>query len=327
MGLRRTATAAAITVLMASAVPASSEETVRLGITGPSEAPSAADVLGELLAGFAPPPRLAVETVAGPEAVRGLKPALRRGDVDAAELPLGALARESALFAADQIPRLAATAGARRDLHDRLDRILSRRLTEDGLVLVALLPGAPLGILSRRRFEAPADLRGARVWAPTAATRRIAELLGEAAGGDVRPVVAPAEADVLLVSAGAALRVPAFATTDGPRRAEGWTFQSVPDWQPMRAIVVTERMLGRLGGGSGARIDNWRSTRSERWRAAASERAGRSERELEEAGAALATASPAMVEAFTEIGRRMSAEWLPGAGADGASLLGGRGEE
>lgn len=310
---------------MASAVPASCEETLRLGIAGPSEAPSAADVLGGFLASFAPPPRLVVETVAGPEAVRGLKPALRRGDADAAELPLGALELESALFAADQIPRLATSADARRNLHDRLDRILSRRLTEDGLLLVALLPGAPLGILSRRRIEAPADLRGARVWAPTAATRRIAELLGEAAGGDVRPVVAPAEADVLPVSAAAALRALAFATTDGPRRAEGWTFQSVPDWQPMRAVVVTERMLARLGGAAAARIDDWRSASGERWRAAASEHNGRSMRELEEAGAALAAASPAMVEAFTEIGRRMSAEWLPGAGADGASLLGGRG--
>ena len=317
------ALALAFTVAAIGTRSVGAEGVLRMWLEGTPEVPNAPDVLREALADIGNEPKLQIETSAERGAASGFKRALRSGTADAAEIPLSALTRDSALFAADQIPGLAAGPDGPRRLYGTLGVLLARRLSGGGIVLVALLPRAPVGILAARRLERAADLAGARIWAPTAAKRRVAELLGEVAGAGkgVRVVAKSEDADLLMVSADAAIDVLAERTAAGGTRTADWTFYTLDGWRPARAVIVPRAVMTKLGGGFETRLAELGRAAAGRWWAASADHTRKSERRLAEAGAAVEALVPELAGTLTQIGRRMADEWAPGAGADGAELL------
>lgn len=246
-----------------------------------------------------------IETKTGSGAARTFKAALRKGDAALADIPLAVLARESALYAADQIPFLAVTPDQSARLYAILAPHIAARLSEEDLVLIALAPGDPVGLLARRPVGRAADLAGMTLWAPDAATVRLAELLG------AKPVKGtdPAKADALFVTAAEAAEI---ATREKPA-ARGWIFHALDGWRRGRAIV-----------GAAAALD---ALPPDRRRALVDGFAGAVTPSAEPRGATVAsglatvTASGDLAADLGRLGQTMADDWMPGAGADGAAVL------
>lgn len=274
------------------------------GVDRISAEPAVALSLKGLTAG----PTLEVLAKPGTEAARSFKQALRKGEATVAEIPLSVLARESALYAADQIAYLATTTAEAERLFEQLAPVIARRLAEDDLVLLALLPQPARGLFTKRPVAAAADLAKQPVWAPTAATRRLAEHFGGT------PTVEHTQASAMFVTPDEIARLV-------PAQAGGWTFQAAAGWHGAHAVVVAAKAWQALGPDAANTFrDNLRVYERAHWNALAAVAASDAAR-LAAAGHSVAP-MPADVSAeLARAGRRMAAEWMPGAGADGAAWL------
>lgn len=297
--------------LLTSAAIALAADALVMRMEGGAEPPSPVGALRSALAGIADAPEITVEIRDGHAAARAFKAAVRKGEADLASIPMEVLARESALYAVDQIPQLVTTRDGARRLFEVAAGLIARRLSEDDLVLLGLEPRPAIGLLARGQIGGVADLRGKRLWSPGAASRRLAEIAGATPTADMR------QADVLMLPAAQALAlIRARSLPAGP-----WTYYRLAGWHPARAVVMASKRLAalppevrqRLKGSGPASAEMW-------WREEAAGTAA-AETALADAGHKVEPPSPQLVADLARIGQQMAAEWRPGAGADGAALL------
>lgn len=298
-------------LLTAVAMAATAESSLVMRVEGSAEPPSSAGVVIAALAGIAGAPGLKLDVREGADAARDFKSALRKGEADLAEIPLAVLSRESAIYSADGIPFLATSTETARRLYAGLAPLVAQRLAEDDLVLLALEPRPEVGLLARRRIERADDLKGLTVLAPSAAIRRLAELV------DARQVAEPAAADAMLIPAAEAL---AFVKSQ-PAPASAWTYYRLQGWHPARALVASASRLAAQPAAMRERLIESVKAFSAVWWKGESRTAEETWRKLAEAGVAVVAPGQELAGGLRRIGMRMADEWAPGAGADGAAFL------
>jgi len=279
---------------------------------GGAEPPSPVVEIRASLAGSTGAPGLTLEIRDGAAAARTFKTALRNGEADLAAIPLAVLARESGLYAFDRIPFLAATRADARRLFDAAFTPIARRLAEDDLVLLALEPRPATGLLARTPIKRAADFGGKRLWSPDAAARRIAEIAG------ATPEPEASRADALFVGAAEAMAL-LRARTLGPG---AWTYIRIEGWHPVRAVVISAKPLAALTPDVGQRLSGSASVWADIWWRDEAAGSAAAEQALAEAGHKVERRTDELAADFARIGQQMAAEWMPGAGADGAALLG-----
>lgn len=198
---------------------------------------------------------------------------VRAGEVALLELPLAALFRFSGLYAIDQIPFIAADLAGAVRLRDAARDLLTRRLDEDGLLLLAIVPGVREQLALRQLGpDGLAAAKGQEFAVIGAAHQRVMELLGgvphrkrSAApntwlqfdpaspppGGSTTVVDASLQWRLLVLSKSAAAKLPA-AMLDRFRKAaageEARLWQQVRDVPPppLASKVLSERELATL---------------------------------------------------------------------------------
>lgn len=301
---------------------------------------------GELVAGLSALGS-GVVNVLPTKTLREARRAVRDGRAVLAELPLPLLERESGLFAAASIPFLALGEAAVRRQLDILRPYLARRLAEDDLSLIALLPGPRRGLFARRSIADASALAGGTFAAPDAVTRRLAELMGAkpvavagigsaAQSAGPAPASAPPAAraatgprtldrgrqpdiaahapdvipapDVVLAPADEAADVAAAAGDQA-------TYHDLAVWLGASLVVADRRKADDRAGATG------RTLEQTAWRALAA-RHHSALRRVAERGIAVVEPPPALAAGLAATGARLADEWMPGAGADGAAYLG-----
>lgn len=291
--------------------PARAADALAMWMEGGAEPPSPAAAVRDALEAVAGSPVLALEIRDGANAARAFKPAVRRGDADMAAIPLAVLARESGLYAFDRIPYLATTPAAARRLFAAAADPVAQRLAEDGMVLLALEPRPAIGILTRTPLSDIAGFAGKRVWTQDAATRRLAELAGAVPEPDA------ARADALLVGAAEAMAlIRARTLKPGP-----WSYLPIAGWHPARAVVISAKRLAALPAETRRRLTALQTDVADRWWSDAEAGSAAAQRTLADAGHTVEPVTAQLAAGLARIGQQMAAEWMPGAGADGATLL------
>ena len=308
--------ATAVLGLVTAQSAATRAETWTMLVPGQTGSLSAEPLVSLALKDLAGGPALEVVTAPEFDATRQFKSRLRKGEASIAEIPLSVLARESALYAADQIPYLATTPAEAERLFQRLAPMIAERLSEDDLVLLALLPQPARGLMTNQAVTAASGLGGQTMWAPTVALRRLAEHLGATSVAE-----RPAAAVLFLTPAEALAHVPATSAASLAGGSSGWTYHALGGWHEGHAVVVSAASLKSLGPDAGqAFINHARNYERAYWNAydAGSKTSAVS---LAAAGHKVVTGSSELVAELSKIGQRMADEWLPGAGADGAAWL------
>jgi TRAP-type C4-dicarboxylate transport system substrate-binding protein len=302
---------AALGVPLATVGAAHAEVVLVMRVDGQAEPPSPAGVVIAAMAGLSGAPQLKLDVREGAKPAKDFKAALRKGEADLAAIPLAVLARESGLYAADQLPFLATSRAGSRRLFATLAPIVARRLAEDDLVLLALEPRPPRGLLVNRGLIGTEGLRGVRLWAPSAALRRLTEIAGAIPESD------QARAEAMFVPAAEALG------DGGPasKTRAGWSYYALEGWSPARAVVIRTAVLEKLPAPVRERLTTGVAENSQVWWRDGPSLTAEQGKRLADAGIAVLSPPKDLSAGLAAIGRQMAAEWMPGAGADGAEFL------
>jgi TRAP-type transport system periplasmic protein len=243
--------------------------------------------------------------------------AVSTGQVPIAEFLLGQFGNEDPIFAADNIPFVAAGYDAAWKFYQAQKPYLVKHLASRGLKLLYSVAWPGQGIYSKEPLKSVADLKGTKFRTYSPMTARLAELLGAS------PTVVQVPEVPQMFATGAIQAMITSSATGTSTKA--WEFvknyYDTSAFHPKNVVTVNQRAFSRLPKGeqdalvkAGAAAENrgWEMSRA---------REKQGDETLEKNGMTLHKPDAQMQAAFRKVGEQIAAEWEKTAGPDGAALM------
>jgi TRAP-type C4-dicarboxylate transport system substrate-binding protein len=246
-----------------------------------------------------------------------IKRAVQTGQAPIGERLLSAHENENALFGIDSVPFLATSFEASEKLWQAARPAIEKVLDEQNLVLLYAVPWPPQGFYFNKEVNSTDDTKGVKFRSYSAATARIAELMGMA------PVQIEAAEISQAFATGVAESMISSGATGYDRKI--WEhigyFYEVNAWLPrnydfvnkdiwndldedVRATVMGVAQLAeRAGTLDSRRLTDWYKV------------------QLQANGMNVAVAGEKLQGQLKEIGATMTAEWMEKAGAEGKAII------
>ena len=246
-----------------------------------------------------------------------IKRAIQTGQVPIGERLLSGHQNENVLFGVDSIPFLATSFDEAEKLWQVTKPALEELLASQNLTLLYSVPWPPQGLYFRNEVKSVADMKGIKFRSYNNATSRLAELTG------MLPVTIEAAEISQAFATGVADAMVSSGATGYDRKV--WEslnyFYEVDSWLPRNYVMVNSEVWSGVSdagknvilgcAGLAEYAGNWR----------AKEYTGVTLQGLREGGMTVERANSAMTEELKEIGRRMTAEWLEAADAEGQAIV------
>lgn len=246
-----------------------------------------------------------------------IKDSVRRGLAPIGEILMSQLVNENPVFGVDSIPFLAASYDEAEALWAASRDAVSDALEAQGLTLLFSVPWPGQSLFLREEVTDPAQLQGVTFRAYNNATERMAQLLGmiptQVEAGDIPTAFSTGRVASMITSPSTGVS------------SQAWDYTShyidVQAWLPKNMVFVNASALAALtdeeqaavmAAAEAAEARGWEMSRAETDTQIAA---------LEAAGMVVMQPSDALAERLSEIGETMAAEWLEGAGAEGAAVL------
>ena len=243
--------------------------------------------------------------------------AVSTGQVNVAEFLLGQFANEDPVFAADNVPFVAAGYDAAWKFYQAQKPVLEKKLQGRGLKLLYSVAWPGQGIYTKDPVDKAADFKGLKMRTYSPLTSRLAELVG-ATGIQVQVTDVPQ-----MFSTGAMNAMVTSSATGTATKA--WEFVKnytrTNAWNPKNVVVVNERALGRLPKNQQDAILKAAAAAEPRGWAMSKAREKEGDEALAKNGVTLTEASAELKSALAKVGDQMAAEWEKSAGADGQAIL------
>jgi TRAP-type C4-dicarboxylate transport system substrate-binding protein len=243
--------------------------------------------------------------------------AVSTGQVNIGEFLLGQFANEDPVFAADNVPFVAAGYDSAWKFYQAQKPVLEKKLEGRGMRLLYAVAWPGQGLYTKDPIKAAGQLKGLKMRTYSPLTSRLAELLG-ASGVQVQV------SDVPQMFATGAMNAMVTSSATGTA-TKAWEFvknyTKTNAWNPKNVVVVNQRALaalpknvqdGLLKAAAAAEPRGWEMSK-------AREKDG--DETLAKNGVAVTEASPELKAALSKIGDQMAAEWEKSAGADGQAIL------
>jgi TRAP-type C4-dicarboxylate transport system substrate-binding protein len=243
--------------------------------------------------------------------------AVSTGQVNIAEFLLGQFANEDPVFAADNVPFVAAGYDSAWKFYAAQKPVLEKKLEGRGMRLLYAVAWPGQGLYTRDPIKAPGDLKGLKMRTYSPLTSRLAELLGSS-GVQVQV------SDVPQMFATGAMNAMVTSSATGTA-TKAWEFvknyTKTNAWNPKNVVVVNQRAFnglpknvqdGLLKAAAAAEPRGWEMSK-------AREKEG--DDTLAKNGVTVTEASAELKAALSKIGEQMAAEWEKSAGADGQAIL------
>jgi TRAP-type C4-dicarboxylate transport system substrate-binding protein len=243
--------------------------------------------------------------------------AVSTGQVNIAEFLLGQFANEDPVFAADNVPFVAAGYDSAWKFYQAQKPVLEKKLQGRGLKLLYAVAWPGQGLYTKDPLKSVSELKGQKMRTYSPLTSRLAELLG-ATGVQVQV------SDVPQMFATGAMNAMVTSSATGTA-TKAWEFvknyTKTNAWNPKNVVVVNQRAFsalpkpaqdGLLKAAAAAEPRGWEMSK-------AREKEG--DETLAKNGVAVTDASADMRAALAKIGEQMAAEWEKSAGADGQAIL------
>jgi TRAP-type C4-dicarboxylate transport system substrate-binding protein len=243
--------------------------------------------------------------------------AVSSGQVNIAEFLLGQFGNEDPVFAADNLPFVAAGWDNAWKFYQAQKPALEKKLQGRGLRLLYSVAWPGQGIYTRNPLKSVDDLRGTKFRTYSPQTARLAELLGAS------PIVIQVPDIPQMFATGAVQAMITSSATGTSTKA--WEFVKnfyvTNAFHPKNVVVVNERAFQRLPDNLRKAVLEAAADAEKRGWAFGKQREQSADRELAANGMTLHEPDAAMKAAFRKVGEIMLAEWQKSAGAEGAAII------
>ncbi|HEX9397159.1 MAG TPA: TRAP transporter substrate-binding protein [Burkholderiales bacterium] len=243
--------------------------------------------------------------------------AVSTGQVNIAEFLLGQFANEDPVFAADNVPFVAAGYDAAWKFYQAQKPVLEKKLQGRGLKLLYSVAWPGQGLYTKDPLKNSAELKGLKMRTYSPLTSRLAELLG-ATGIQVQVSDVPQ-----MFSTGAMNAMVTSSATGTATKA--WEFVKnytrTNAWNPKNVVVVNERAFARLPQDQQDGILKAAAAAEPRGWEMSKAREKEGDEALAKNGVTLTESSAELKAALGKVGEQMAAEWEKSAGAEGQAIL------
>jgi TRAP-type C4-dicarboxylate transport system substrate-binding protein len=239
------------------------------------------------------------------------------GQVNIAEFLLGQFGNEDPVFAADNLPFVAAGWDNAWKFYQAQKPALEMKLQARGLRLLYSVAWPGQGIYTRNPLKSVDDLKGTKFRTYSPQTARLAELLGAS------PTVVQVP-DIPQMFATGAIQAMITSSATGTS-TKAWEFVKnyylTNAFHPKNVVVVNERAFQRLPENLRKVLLEAAADAEKRGWDFGKQRESTANRELAANGITVHEPDAAMKAAYRKVGEIMLAEWQKAAGADGAAII------
>jgi TRAP-type C4-dicarboxylate transport system substrate-binding protein len=243
--------------------------------------------------------------------------AVSTGQVNIAEFLLGQFGNEDPVFAADNLPYVAAGWDNAWKFYQAQKPVLEKKLQARGLKLLFSVAWPGQGIYSKTVLKSIDDLKGAKMRTYSPMTSRLVELLG------ANPVTIQVPEIPQAFATGTMTAMVTSSATGSSTKA--WEFVKnyylTNAWHPKNAVVVNLRAFEKLPDPVKKAVLEASADAEKRGWEFAKQREQAANKELAANGITLYQPDAAMKAAFAKVGDTMLAEWLKSAGPDGEVII------
>jgi TRAP-type C4-dicarboxylate transport system substrate-binding protein len=243
--------------------------------------------------------------------------AVSTGQVNVAEFLLGQFGNEDPVFAADNLPFVAAGYDSAWKFYQAQKPLLVKKLGERGLTLLYSVPWPGQGIYTKDPLKSVDDLKGTKFRTYSPLTARLAELLGAS------PTVIQVPEIPQMFATGAVQAMITSSATGTSTKA--WEFvknyYKTSAFHPKNVVVVNTRAFRRLPKAQQDALRKAAEAAEPRGWAMSKQREKDGDETLAKNGMTLHEPSAEMKAAFAKVGAQMAKEWEAKAGADGQAIL------
>jgi len=243
--------------------------------------------------------------------------AVSTGQVNIAEFLLGQYSNEDPVFAADNIPFVAAGYDAAWKFYQAQKATLEQKLQGRGLKLLYSVPWPGQGIYTKEPLKSVDDLKGTKFRTYSPMTARLAELLGAS------PTVIQVPEIPQMFATGAVHAMITSSATGTSTKA--WEFvknyYNTAAFHPKDVIVVNQRAFARLPAAQQKALLDAADGAEPRGWAMSKVREKEANDILIKNGMNFIEPDAAMKAAYGKVGDRMLEDWKKAAGADGEAII------
>ncbi len=243
--------------------------------------------------------------------------AVSTGQVNIAEFLLGQFGNEDPIFAADNLPFVAAGWDNAWKFYGAQKSTLERKLAGRGLKLLYSVAWPGQGIYAKAPLKSIEDLKGTKFRTYSPQTARLAELLGASP-----TVIQVPEVPQAFATGTISAMITSSATGTSTK---AWEFvknyYTTNAMHPKNVVVVNERAFQRLSDAHKKALLDAAAVAEKRGWEAAKAREQSANKMLADNGISVLEPDAAMKSAFGKVGDVMLAEWLKSAGADGEAVM------
>ena len=243
--------------------------------------------------------------------------AVSTGQVNIAEFLLGQFGNEDPVFAADNVPFVAAGYDNAWKFYQAQKPELQASLKKRGLRLLYSVAWPGQGFYTKEPLKSVADLKGTKFRTYSPLTARLAELLGAS------PTVIQVPEIPQMFATGAVHAMITSSATGTSTKA--WEFvknyYKTSAFHPKNVVVVNERGFSRLPKDQQAALTKAAAAAEKRGWEMSKAREKEGDETLAKNGMTVREPDAKMKAAFQKIGAQMAQEWEKSAGAQGQAIL------
>ena len=246
-----------------------------------------------------------------------IKRAVQTGQVPIAELLISVLSNEAAAFAFESNPVLANSYEKQRRLWAAAKPVLEKRLDAQGITILYSVAWPPSAIHTKKDLNALADLKGVKLRSFSAITSRFAELTG------ATPVlVAAPEVPQAFRTGMIDAQINSSAGGVDTQRWDSTThFYNTQLMLPQNVVIVNKAAFAKLDAATQKSMRDAAAIAETRgWKMSEDENA-MNIKTLASKGVKIVEPSAKLIAEFQEVGKKMLAEWVAKAGAEGQEIL------
>ena len=242
---------------------------------------------------------------------------VRSGKVEAGEVLMSSLVKESPLFAIDSLPFIVSSYDDAFRMWEASKAGIEKALSEKGMQLLYAVPWPPQNLYSKRVIAMPNDFKGLRMRTYNPATERISELIG------AKPVTIQA-VDLTSAIAGGKLDMMLTSSSTGVEAA-AWSqlryYYKVNAWIPKNVVFVSKKIFAGLTEENQKKIlEAAHAAEFRGWGLSRSSNASY-EAQLAENGVHVETIDPFLRRYLDRLGENLARDWLKQAGRDELMVL------
>ncbi|HEX6319244.1 MAG TPA: TRAP transporter substrate-binding protein [Burkholderiales bacterium] len=243
--------------------------------------------------------------------------AVSTGQVNIAEFLLGQFGNEDPVFAADNVPFVAAGYDNAWKFYQAQKPVLQKSLQKRGMRLLYSVAWPGQGFYTKEPLKSVDDLKGTKFRTYSPLTARLAELLGAS------PTVIQVPEIPQMFATGAVQAMITSSATGTSTKA--WEFVKnyyrTSAFHPKNVVVVNQRGFARLPKDQQNALVKAAATAEKRGWEMSKTREKEGDETLAKNGMSVREPDAAMKARFQKIGEQMAREWEKSAGADGQAIL------